>query len=92
MTKGNEEDLGAVAQDSLEGVEGQGVLDETDYTKVKFLGMGMNSLNHDIKIGDVMDFHVRARCIGVGDEAGKNDDQIRHIVKMDVQSTSVIDG
>lgn len=42
MTKGNEEDLGAVAQDSLEGVEGQGVLDETDYTKVKFLGMGMN--------------------------------------------------
>ena len=72
--------------DVLEGGATQDVLDDTDYTKVKFVGMSFDSLDKDVKIGDEKTFIVRARCIGTADEASKRDGSIRHVVKMDVQS------
>lgn len=82
----HDDDLGAIAGEALAGTETQEVLDDTDFTKVKFVGMSFDSLEDDIKIGTEMEFRVRARCVGVADEARKSDGGIRHVVKMDVQS------
>lgn len=84
--------LGAAAQEALGNLGGseyagtQEVLEDTDYLKVKFVGMSFDSLDKGIKIGDEQTFTVRARCIGTAEEASKVDGQIRHIAKMDVQS------
>lgn len=85
------EGLGDIADESLHNAETQEVLDDTDYTKVKFVGMSFDSLSDDIKIGQELEFRVRARCMGVGDEARKSDGGIRHIVKMDVLSVQKLD-
>lgn len=64
----------------------QGEFDETESTKVKFVGMQYDAFEENIKIGDEMVFVVRARCTGVGDEYMKASGNIRHVVKMDVLS------
>lgn len=85
--------LGDAAAEALAGVAEHGatqdVLEGTDYTKVKFVGMAFDSLDKDIAIGDEKTFTVRARCMASGDEASKRDGQIRHIVKMDVQAVAL---
>lgn len=86
MTTNPLDDLGNVAGEALAGAETQEVLDDTDYIKVKFVGMSFDSLDDEIKIGDEMTFLVRARCIGTAVEARKTDGALRNIVKMDVQS------
>jgi hypothetical protein len=87
--------LGDAAQSALQDVLEHGgtqdVLEDTDYTKVRFVGMSFDSLDHGIKIGDEKTFIVRARCVGTADEASKQDGHVRHIVKMDVQSVVVQD-
>lgn len=80
------DDLGDIAGEALSGAETQEVLDDTDFMKVKFVGMAFDSLDQEIEIGDEMVFRVRARCIGVGQEARKSDGAIRNLAKMDVQS------
>lgn len=86
--------LGEVAAAGLHAVtEEQGgiqeALDGVNPTKVKFVGMSFDSLEETIKIGDELVFVVRARCIGLGDEASKRDGSIRHTVKMDVASVKL---
>lgn len=87
---GNVVPLGDAATEALADVVEHGgtqdVLEDTDYTKVKFVGMSFDSLERNIKIGDEKEFIVRARCIGTAEEASKRDGSIRNVVKMDVQS------
>lgn len=80
------DDLGDIAGEALSGAETQEVLDDTDFTKVRFVGMSFDSLDQGIQIGDELVLRVRARCIGVGQEARKADGAIRNLAKMDVQS------
>lgn len=86
--------LGEVARAAMGGVAGEhGVqeqFDGMDFTKVRFVGMAYDSLDHDFKIGDEATFTVRARCTGVGDEAMR-DGHVRHIVKMDVLGVAMPD-
>lgn len=89
--------LGDAATEALNDLAADGysatqdVLEETDYLKVRFVGMSFDSLDKNIKIGDEMTFTVRARCVGTAEEASKVDGQIRHIAKMDVQSVTLKD-
>ena len=73
---------GAAVQDPLEG---------TDYLKVKFVGMSMDSLDDDISLGDQITFTVQARCIGNGVDLSKQDGHEKRYVKMDVQSVVISD-
>jgi len=83
------DDLGEIAGEALHGVEQQEMLDDTEFTKVRFVGMSLDSLSDQFKIGDEMEFRVRARCLAVGDEARKGDlSSVRHVVKMDVLSVT----
>lgn len=68
---------GEVTQDGFE---------ETESTKVKFVGMQYDAFEENIQIGDEIVFTVRARCTGVGDEYMQTSGNIRHYVKMEVQS------
>lgn len=84
------DDLGMIAAGSLANGEHQDALEGTNFTKVRFTGMGYNALEADLKIGDELTFLVTARCVGIGDEAvRKDEDQIRHVAKMDVQSVDL---
>lgn len=83
--------LADLAGSALEGEDGQGSFEETESTKVKFVGMAFDDFDQKpIKIGDEMVFTVKARCVGVGDEA-MHDGHVRHVVKMDVQSVILSD-
>lgn len=73
-----------------DGVE-QDPLEGTDYLKVKFMGMSMDSLEDDIALGAMMTFTVQARCIGEGTDISKTDGHKKRFVKMDVQSVKVVD-
>lgn len=75
--------------DTTEHVTGQDALDGTDYTKVKFVGMALDALDQDIDIGDELEFRVRARCVGVGDDE-MNGGMVRHAAKMKVSSVVVL--
>lgn len=87
--------LGDAAQSALSDLSDgeyagtQDVLADTDFLKVRFVGMSFDSLDKSVKIGDEMTFLVRARCIGTAEEASKQDGSIRHIAKMDVQSVTL---
>lgn len=78
--------LADAAASALSGENVQEEFDETEATKVKFIGMQYDAFEESIRIGDEMTFTVRARCTGVGDEYMKSSGGIRHYVKMDVQS------
>lgn len=54
-------------------------------TKVKFVGVQYNSLKADFPLGEEVEFKVRGRVVGVGDEEMK-DAHVRHVVKVDVDS------
>lgn len=69
-----------VEQDPLEG---------TDYLKVKFVGMSMDSLEDEIALGSLLTFTVEARCIGEGTDISKQDGHKKRFVKMDVQSVQI---
>lgn len=90
MAKDQEEDLGDVASGALDGVESQEVLEGTDYTKIKFVGMSTDLLEDTLKIGDVEHFVVKARCVGVGTEE-MADGHLRNYRKMKVESVSIKD-
>lgn len=83
-----EHDLGDVAQDALDGLEEQEVLDGTDFTKIKFVGMSTDVVEDTLKIGDVEYFVVRARCVGTGTEEMADGHQ-RQYRKMKVESVKV---
>lgn len=79
--------LAEAAASALSGIDGgQGELEGTQATKVKFVGMQYDAFEEDIRIGDEMSFAVRARCVGIGDELIKVDQHTRHYVKMEVLS------
>jgi hypothetical protein len=86
--------LGDAATSALSefGDEGstQDPLDGTDYLKVKFMGMSMDSLEDEIELGSMMTFTVQARCIGEGTDISKQDGHKKRFVKMDVQSVKVV--
>ena len=55
----------------------------TDYTRVKFVGTRYDTLVQDLKIGQELEFKVRGRVVGVGDEEMK-DGHVGHQVKLKV--------
>ena len=67
---------------------GQEPLDNTDYTKVKFLGVSMDALDEEFKIGDEAEFIVRARCKGIGEDE-MADGHTREFAKMKVSSVKL---
>lgn len=69
----------------------QDQFDETNFAKVKFVGMSFDTLDHDMKIGDEAHFLVRARCVGTGDEE-MNDGHVRTVAKMRVLSVVLREG
>lgn len=78
--------------ENLEGIGGaQETLEGTDYLKVRFVGMSMDSLDDEISLGDELTFIVRARCVGEGTDLAKTDGHKRKFVKMDVQSVTIKD-
>ena len=78
--------------ENLEGLSGtQEELDGTDFLKVKFVGMSMDSLEDSIELGDEFTFVVRARCVGEGTDLAKTDGHKRRFVKMDVSSVVIKD-
>ncbi|QOP66226.1 hypothetical protein SEA_DANIELLEIGNACE_86 [Arthrobacter phage DanielleIgnace] len=86
--------LGDAAQaafgENLEGLSGtQEELDGTDFLKVKFVGMSMDSLDREIGLGDEYTFLVKARCTGNGTDLAKTDGHQRRFVKMDVNSVII---
>jgi hypothetical protein len=87
--------LGEAAQSALSefGDDGavQEPLDGTEYLKVKFLGMSLDSLEDTIELGSMMTFTVEARCIGEGTDISKTDGHKKRFVKMDVQSVKVVE-
>lgn len=85
--------LGEAAQSALsefgdDGAE-QEPLEGTDYLKVKFVGMSMDSLEDEIALGSLLTFTVEARCIGEGTDISKQDGHKKRFVKMDVQSVQI---
>lgn len=82
----------ASAFGDLEGIPGtQEALDGTEYLKVRFVGMSMDSLDDEIELGQELTFVVRARCVGEGVDLAKTDGHKRRFVKMDVQSVTIKD-
>jgi hypothetical protein len=79
----------AALDDFSDGAAEQEPLDGTDYLKVKFLGMSMDSLEDDIPLGQELTFLVRARCIGEGTDISKQDGHKKRFRKMDVQSVKI---
>lgn len=77
--------LAEAAQAALSGDEDDPFEGMENTTKVKFVGMAMDSLEDDMRIGTEYAFIVRARCVGVGDEA-MTDGHVRHTAKMKVES------
>ena len=66
--------------------DGQQALEGMDRTtKVKFVGVQYDSLKTEFPLGDEVEFKVRGRVVGIGDEEMK-DGHIRHVVKVDVES------
>lgn len=61
------------------------VLDGMDYTKVKFLGMSYDSLETTPDIGTEMEFVVRGRVKGWGEDERKDGHRVK-FVKVDVSS------
>lgn len=86
--------LGEAAQSALsefgDDSATQDALDGTDYLKVKFMGMSMDSLEEEIALGSMMTFTVEARCIGEGTDISKQDGHKKRFVKMDVQSVKIV--
>ena len=88
--KNNLGDAAAAALDGFDdGAAEQEALDGTDYLKVKFVGMSMDSLEDDIPLGKELVFVVRARCIGEGTDISKQDGHRKRFRKMDVQSVQI---
>lgn len=87
--------LGDAAQSALDsyGEDGavQEPLDGTDYLKVKFMGMSMDSLEDEIQLGEMKTFIVEARCIGTGTDLSKQDGHQKRFAKMDVQSVKEVE-
>lgn len=92
-------DLGEAAQAGLASVAdeqgmvdgGQPALEGTNYTQVSFLGVKADTLDHGLKIGDLVRCTVVGRVKEVGDKQMK-DDSVRHVVKVDVDSVILNDG
>lgn len=69
-------------------VEGQQTFDGMDKTtKVKFVGVQYDSLRTHFQLGEEVEFKVRGRVVGTGDEE-MNDGHVRHVVKVDVAAVS----
>lgn len=89
-SEGLGEAAGAAFGANLDGLSGtQEELDGTDYLKVRFVGMAMDSLEDEIALGDELTFIVRARCVGEGTDLAKTDGHRRRFVKMDVSSVVI---
>ena len=79
----------AAIGDAVDGAAIQDPLEGTDYLKVKFVGMSMDSLEDTIQLGSNLTFVVQARCIGEGTDLSKVDGHEKRFVKMDVQSVKI---
>lgn len=63
----------------------QAELEGMDYTKVRFVGVQFDSLETKPQIGDQMQFMVKGRVTGTGDEQ-MADGLVRHFAKVKVSS------
>ena len=82
--------LADVAESGLASVpepEGpdQGVFENTDYSKITFLGTNYQSLDYRPKIGEEVEFVVRGRIKEIGDRQMANG-FTQHFGKVDVSS------
>jgi hypothetical protein len=90
-----DDDLAGVARAGLEAVpdfEGgpmEPTLDGMEYSNLKFNGMGYQTQTKDLNLGDVHEFTVSARVVGVGDRLMK-DMQIQHVITMDVIGVAML--
>jgi len=75
----------AMSEIGSEDGAAQQMLDGTAYTKVKFVGMSFDSLEHDQKIGDEVIFVVRGRVKGIADEEDAKGN-VQHVAKVKVSS------
>lgn len=90
-----EQNLGEAAQAGLGGLEefapdAEPILEGTDYTKVKFVGVQYDALDEKLALGDEVACMVRGRVVSVGDKV-MNDGHVRHEVSVKVSSV-VLDG
>lgn len=81
-TAGNQvSDIGGAQQDPFEN---------TDYSKLKFLGVQQDMLETELKIGDEVTAIVKGRIVGDAHDRMK-DGHIRHTLKVDVSSVQLQD-
>lgn len=80
-------DAAAAAQEGIADQDGaaQAMLEGTEYTKIKFVGMSFDTLDTDVKIGDEMSFIVKGRVKGVADEEDAKGN-VNHVAKVKVSS------
>lgn len=76
----------------LDGAAVQDPLDGTDFSKVKLLGMGYDSLETDFKLGEERTFVVRGKCTANGIELIGQDQHERRVVKFKVESIKEYEG
>lgn len=79
-------DAGLSAVPEPEGPD-QGAFENTDYTKVTFVGTNYQTLDYTPKIGDEVEFIVKGRIVEVGDRALKSG-FTQHFGKCDVASVT----
>jgi hypothetical protein len=82
-------DLGAAAQGALDG-EDQPIQEAlVPACKVKFLGMGWDSLDDVPNLKDELTFVVKARVIELAEAVDQKDGDIRHVAKARVLSVKL---
>lgn len=90
-----DQNLGDAAQgafgDELEGIGGaQEQIPGTDFTKVRFVGMSMDSIeDRKMSLGDSFEFLVKGTVIGEGVDVSKTDGHKKPYVKIDVNSVVI---
>lgn len=79
------------SEGQLDGATVQDPLDGTDFSKVRFQGVGYDSLETDFKLGEERTFIVRGKCVANGLELVGTDQHERRIVKFKVDSVREYD-
>lgn len=80
-------DAAASAMDDIAAQDGaaQQTLEGTEFTKIKFVGMSLDTLDTDVKIGDEITVIVKGRVKGVADEEDAKGN-VNHVAKVKVSS------
>jgi hypothetical protein len=92
MAEGDLADVAASGQQDVTDIGGaqQDPFENTDYSKLKFLGVQQDLLETSLKIGDEVTATVRGVIIGDSHDRMK-DGHIRHTLKVDVSSVALLE-